>query len=97
MTVRFTPRARDDLAAILQYLDERSPQGAQSVKRTLRKTVELVGQFPHSGGAAGIEGTRVLPVGRYPYLIYWSVEDGDAWVVHIRHAKREPWSEGEGS
>jgi hypothetical protein len=29
--------------------------------------------------------------GRYPYLIYWSIEAGEVWIVHIRHAKREPW------
>lgn len=49
MKVRFTPRARDDLAAILNYLDERSPQGAQSVKRILHKTIEIIGEFPASG------------------------------------------------
>ena len=91
MRVRYTPRARDDLQEILQYLDERNPQGAQSVKRVMQRTIELIGQYPASGRRAGMEETRVLPVGRYPYLVYWTVEGGEAWIVHIRHAKRRPW------
>jgi hypothetical protein len=40
------------------------------------------------------QATRVLPAGRYPYLIYWSVEGGEAWIVHIRDARRKPWTTG---
>jgi len=95
MRVRFTPRARNDLVAILNYLDERSPQGARNIKRVIRKTIELIGQFPHSGRRAGVQELRVLPAGRYPYLIYWSIEAGEAWLVHIRHAARRPWEGGD--
>jgi plasmid stabilization system protein ParE len=82
MRVRYTP---------LQFIDERNPQGAQNVKRALQRTIELVGQLPESGRRSGVEQTRVLPVGRYPYLVYWSVQGGEAWVVHIRHASRRRW------
>jgi toxin ParE1/3/4 len=91
MTVRFTPRARADLDEILGYLDRKSPKGAANVARTMRKTFDLIGQFPHAGRLAGEQQTRVLPVGHYPYLIYWDVEAGDARVLHIRHAARRPW------
>ena len=91
MKVRYTPRARDDLRAVLAHIEQRSPQGARNVARSLRKTIELIGQFPQSGRLAGEQGTRVMPVGRYPYLVYWSIEGGAAWIVHIRHAARRPW------
>ena len=55
----------------------------------------LIGQFPQSGRAAGESDTLVLPVGRYPYLVYWSVEGNDAWIVHIRHTARQPWNPDE--
>jgi len=90
--VRFTPRARGDLESILQYIDVRSPLGARSVKRAIQKTIELIGEFPEGGRRAGEQTTRVLPAGRYPYLIYWSIEGGEAWIVHIRHARRRPWT-----
>jgi len=95
MRVRYTPRARRDIHAILHYLDERSPQGAVNVKQTIRKTIDLIGSHPHSGRLAGIEGTRVLPAGRYPYLVYWTIEAGEVWIVHVRHMSRRPWAGGD--
>ena len=91
MKVRYTPRARSDLQSILQYIDERSPLGARNVKRATRKTIELIGEYPEGGRRAGEQEIRVLPAGRYPYPIYWSVEAGEACIVHIRHARRRPW------
>jgi len=92
MKVEYTPRARDDLAAILTYIEQHSPQGARNVARAIRKTIELIGEFPESGRLAGEQGTRVLPVGRYPYLIYWSIEGAKVWIVHVRHAARRQWN-----
>ena len=93
MRVRYTPRARSDLAAILQYIDERNPTGALNVKRAIRKTIEIIGEFPRGGRLVGGEGTRVLPAGRYPYLIYWSIEAGEVLILHIRDGRRRPWIE----
>jgi plasmid stabilization system protein ParE len=90
--IRYTSRARDDLTTIIAYVEQHSPQGARNIAQALHKTVELIGQFPQSGRLAGEEQTRVLPVGRYPYLIYWSVEQDEAWIVHIRHTARRPWN-----
>jgi len=95
MRVRYTPRARRDVRAILHYLEERNPQGALNVKQTIRKTIDLIGNHPRSGRFAGIEGTRVLPAGRYPYLVYWTIEAGEVWIVHVRHMSRRPWAGGE--
>jgi toxin ParE1/3/4 len=90
--IRYTPRARNDVRTILTYINQRSPQGARNVARALHKTIELIEQFPQSGRLAGEQGARILPVGRYPYLVYWSVEDEEAWIVHIRHVARRPWN-----
>jgi plasmid stabilization system protein ParE len=79
MRVRFTPRARHDLRTILQYIDERNPQGAINVKRSIQRPIELIGDHPRSDRAAGIDAVHVLPAGRYPYLIYWIIEAGEAW------------------
>jgi toxin ParE1/3/4 len=93
MRVRYTPRARSDLRAIIAYIVDRNPAGARNVRRSMDRTLELIGQYPERGRRVGEQGTRVLPVGRYPYLIYWSIEAGEAWIVHIRHASRRPWQE----
>jgi plasmid stabilization system protein ParE len=95
MRVRYTPRACSDLISILNYIDERSPRGARNVKRAIQKTIELISEFPQGGRTAGEQSARVLPTGRYPYLVYWIVEREEAWIVHIRHASRRPWSGSE--
>jgi plasmid stabilization system protein ParE len=90
--VRYTERARSDLAKILDDIDQRSPQGAHNVKLALRSTVRLVGLHPEIGRRSGVGDTRVIAAGRYPYLIYWTTAGGTAWLVHIRHAARAPWT-----
>jgi toxin ParE1/3/4 len=91
MRVRYTPRAGSDLEAILRFLNEHSPQGMLNVKRALDNTARLIEQFPEGGRASRETGTRVLPVGRYPYLVYWTIYAGEAWIVHIRDGRRKPW------
>jgi toxin ParE1/3/4 len=93
MKVRYTPRAWGDLQSILQFINERSPRGARNVKRTIRKAIEPIGEFPECGRRSEEQSTRVLPVGRTPYLIYWSIEAGEVWLLHIRDARRTPWTE----
>lgn len=31
---------------------------------------------------------RVIPVGRFPYLILYSIKDDGVVVLHVRHAAR---------
>ena len=81
MKVRYTPRASDDLSAILAYLDERSPRGARNVKQAIYKAIAVIGRHLQIGRLSKVEETRVIPIGRYPYLIYWSIEVGEAWIV----------------
>jgi plasmid stabilization system protein ParE len=92
MRVRYTPRARSDLQTILEYLDRQCLQGARNVKRAIKKTIAVIGRHPHGGRHLREQGTHVFPVGKYAYLIYWSVEtDGEVWITHIRHMSRRPW------
>lgn len=93
MRVRFTPQARDDLRAILEFIDGKSPAGARNVKLALRRTIRLIGDFPECGRLAGEQSVRVLKTGGYPFLVYWSIERAEAWIVHIRHAHRKPWAD----
>ena len=95
MRVRFTPRARGDLEAIIDYLSHQNLQGARNVRRSLEATINLIGHFPESGRLAAEEGVRVLPAGRYLYLVYWMVEGGEAWVVHFRDGRLRPWHRSE--
>src|SRR5271166_5629260 len=35
--------------------------------------------------------SRGIAVGRYPCIVYWTIERNEVWVVHVRHDAREPW------
>ena len=91
MIVRYTLRTRADLAVIFSYLDERSPAGARSVMAAIERRIALLGEFPFIAPKTDEPGVFELTVVRYPYKIYYQVEGDDVWIVHIRHAARQPW------
>jgi toxin ParE1/3/4 len=91
MILRYSRRALNDLAEILDYLDERSPRGARSVKLAIQRAIDTIGENPSLGHPTGSGAIRATPVRRYPYLIYWTVEANEVWLVHIRHGARRPW------
>jgi toxin ParE1/3/4 len=93
MTLRFTPRARNDLRDILQYIANDNPAAADRVRLAFLDAIKLIGTRPHLGirGSKSPE-LRSRLVTRYPYRIHYRIEDDDVWIVHIRHSARRPWN-----
>ena len=91
MIVRYSRRALNDLIHIFGYLDARSPKGAHSVKHAIKQTIETIADNPNIGFSTGKGAVRGVPVGRYPYLVFWTVEVGEVRLVHVRHGARKPW------
>ena len=91
MRVRYSPRAIGDLEGIADYLATRSRQGMRAVESSIRATVALLGEFPRSGRVLEQRPqVRVIPVARFPYLIFYTVTDGMVVILHIRHGARRP-------
>ncbi|CAJ0863535.1 hypothetical protein AMST5_01589 [freshwater sediment metagenome] len=90
MKARFTRRAVADIERVFTYLDERSPAGAISVKRALKRSIETIEAFSMGGRLSGWKEFRERPVSPYPYIVYWAVEGDGVWIIHIRHAARRP-------
>jgi plasmid stabilization system protein ParE len=89
--LRYSPRASRDLAEIADYLMPRSPKGARNVERRIHKTIQLIAEFPGAGRRLDQRpAVRVLPLGRYPYLIFCTLRDDEIVVLHIRHGARSP-------
>jgi plasmid stabilization system protein ParE len=93
MTLRFTPRARNDLRDILEYIAKENPAAADRVRQAFLDAIKLVGTRPHLGirNSKNPE-LRSRLVTRYPYRIHYRVEDADILIVHIRHSARRPWN-----
>lgn len=93
--LRFDQRAVQDLADIRGYLLERSVTGADNVRTHIAATLEALIHFPHIGRATDHPSVRVLPLKRYPYLLFYTVTDDEVIVLHIRHGARRPPETGE--
>jgi toxin ParE1/3/4 len=92
--LRFTPRARNDLRQILQYIARENQAAADRVRRSIFDATTLIAERPHLGirNARAPELRSRLVTG-YPYRIHYFVENADVWIVHIRHSARRRWKE----
>lgn len=88
VTVTWSPQALTDLNEIRDYLLPISPQGAESVRRAIAKSIDLLAQFPNAGRETNMASVRMLPIVTYPYLIYYTVLDSELFILHVRHGAR---------
>lgn len=91
MIVRYTQRAENDLAAILDYLIAQSPEAARRVAASLEETIGVIANHPFGTRKTGRPLLLVKIVPRYPYKIFYRVQEDASEIVHIRHASRRPW------
>jgi plasmid stabilization system protein ParE len=88
MRLRYTLRAHSDIADIHNYIAQHNPRAATAVVRRIRSTCLLLASYPGIGRPTNIPDVRVLPIGRYPYLVYHAVGATDLVIVHVRHGAR---------
>ena len=91
MRIRYTPRARTDIETIYDYLDTRSPAAARSVKDAIERRILQLADFPQLGPETDEPPARELSVIRYPYKVYYVVENDEVRIIHVRDARRRPW------
>ena len=92
MKVRYTDTASADLEDILNHLIQRNPRAAASVGQAIETTVARIAMFPESAQATDELAIRMAPAGRYPYLIFYAVADGEVQIMRVLHgAQPRPW------
>jgi len=91
MKLRFTRRAAQDLADIADYIHQQSPQAALRVRAAILESLQHLVLFPKIGRKQRVAGIRKLVTRRYPYLVYYTADDGaeEVVIVAIRHPARE--------
>lgn len=94
MRVRYTLRAFADREEIFNYIDQRSPSGAQAVKSDIVRAIRRLEWFPRSAPVTDEPAIHELIVPRRPYKVYYRIEGNEVWIVHIRDARRRPWEGG---
>jgi toxin ParE1/3/4 len=94
MKVVYTDEALNDLAAIADWLMVHYPTVAPAVEQRIRRVVAHIARWPASARrASGRPEVRVVPLGRYPYKIFYRVAADTVEILHIHHSARRPWDE----
>ena len=88
MKVRYTETALAELDRIFAYIAKENAQAATVVIDRVERTVSRIGEFPNLGHATDEAGVRVMPIGRFPYLIFYFVANNEVAILHVRHAAR---------
>ena len=57
----------------------------------IERRIAWLADFPLMAPATDEAGVRELNLVRHPYKIYYEIQDDEVWIVHIRHASRQPW------
>ena len=90
MKLRFTPRAARDLVAIADYIRAHSPAAAGQVRAAILQSIQYLVLFPRLGRAQTVEGVRKLVTRKYPYLVYYTVDEAaeEIVILTIQHSAR---------
>jgi toxin ParE1/3/4 len=81
--VRYTRRALRQMTEVLEYIEARSPSGAENVKRRLQGIIDLLADHPNSGRTIHKGNLRRFMVIPYPYVIFY-LADATGIVIHGR-------------
>jgi toxin ParE1/3/4 len=90
MNIRYTQTALREVDEILFYIAERNRAAAVAVKARVDQTVAALADFPEMAQSTDEPGVRKMPIGRYPYLIYYAIEEDEVVILHVRHGARRP-------
>jgi len=88
LKIFFSEQAGADLDAIKMHISAHDRDAAERVRQKIEQTVDTVSFFPHVGRPTDLEKIQVVPVVRYPYLVYYIANATTLTVVHIRHSSR---------
>lgn len=88
MRLRYTPRAKLDLAEIHDYIAQENLSAARRVVQIIRKSAETLPQNPFVGRAGRIAGTRELAVGRFPFMLAYRIDADEVQILSVIHTAR---------
>jgi toxin ParE1/3/4 len=89
MRLRYTLPALADLASILDYVADRSPQGAARVHTRIRAVSDMLLRYPLAGAVTDDPTIRRMTTTPYPYLIFYETTATEIIVHAVRHGARD--------
>jgi len=83
MKLRYTPQARRDIDAIAEYICERNPAASMRVGDRIRRTAELLSEFPFIGHSGKLSGTQEFVIPGLPYIIVYRIDPMEEQAIVI--------------
>lgn len=91
MRIRFTPSARLQFLAAVEYIRRDNPSAAARFRKRVEKSIRRLSRYPNSG--------RVLPefpelpyreLVVTPYRFFYRIEGKTVWIVAVWHGAQLP-------
>jgi toxin ParE1/3/4 len=91
MKVRWSETALAQLDDIFLYIYERNRSAALAVAKRIEDLAALLGEFPLVGHLTDEAEVRVLPVVRYPFLVFYAIDNAadEVVILHVRHTAQD--------
>jgi plasmid stabilization system protein ParE len=91
MKVRWSETALTEIDEIFSYVYAQNRSAAAAVVERIEGLAVLLGEFPQVGHLTDQVGVRILSVVRYPFLIFYTIDEpaSEVVILHVRHGARE--------
>ena len=91
MKVRWSETALAQLDDIFLYIYERNRSAALAVAKRIEDLAALLVEFPLAGLVTDEAEVRILPVVRYPFLIFYAIDNAadEVVILHVRHTAQD--------
>jgi toxin ParE1/3/4 len=91
MKVRWSEAALAEIDSIFTYIYERNRSAASAVVERIEGLTILLEEFPLLGHLTDETGVRMLSVVRYPFVIFYAIDNlaDEVVILHVRHAAQE--------
>ena len=92
MKIRWSPTAVSDLESIREYIARDSPTAARKVANRIKESVNRLCNFPLSGRAGRVPGTRELVIPGTSYIAAYILQSDEVQLASVLHG-RQRWPE----
>lgn len=89
LPLAYRAEARDEIDAAYAWYEQQRPGLGDKFLAALHKTVERIEGNPEMYGVA-YRKIRGAPVRRYPYVVYYKIEEERILVVAVQYGGRNP-------
>jgi len=88
MTIRWSPEAAADFAAIVGYIRKQNPPAADRVAHSIYDGIMSLAKFPNQGRQGRQSGTRELVFTPLPFIVVYRVKDEFVEIARVLHGSQ---------